>query len=197
MSLTLKEIKAQITAGKLSMSLLVEDYLKAIKATQSLNIYIEVFEEEALKRAAELDAKYMQTPDLVGALFGVVVSIKDVLCLKDHKVTAGSKILHGFESQFTATVLERLLREDAIIIGRTNCDEFAMGSTNEHSCYGPTLNGIDPNGVPGGSSGAAAVSVQMDTCLLALGSDTGGSVRQPASFCGVFGMKPSYGRLWC
>jgi aspartyl-tRNA(Asn)/glutamyl-tRNA(Gln) amidotransferase subunit A len=131
----------------------------------------------------------------LGRLAGMVVSIKDVICYQDHKVTAGSKILEGFESLFSATVVERLLAEDAIIIGRTNCDEFAMGSTNETSIYGSTKNAADPSRVPGGSSGGAAVAVQADTCLMALGSDTGGSVRQPAAFCGVIGFKPSYGRI--
>lgn len=192
---TLREIKDKIDTAELSMVQLVKDYLTQIKHTEELNIYVEVFEQEALKKAADLDAKYKKDPHSVGKLFGTVMSIKDVICYKDHKVTASSKILEGFESQFTATALQRAIDEDVIIIGRTNCDEFAMGSTNENSVYGPTLNGADSTLVPGGSSGAAAVSVQMDTCLVALGSDTGGSVRQPASFCGVYGMKPTYGRI--
>jgi aspartyl-tRNA(Asn)/glutamyl-tRNA(Gln) amidotransferase subunit A len=125
----------------------------------------------------------------------MVISIKDVICYQGHSVTAGSKILEGFKSLFSATAVERLLAEDAIIIGRTNCDEFAMGSTNETSIYGPTRNAADHSKVPGGSSGGAAVAVQADTCLVALGSDTGGSVRQPAAFCGVYGFKPTYGRI--
>jgi len=123
------------------------------------------------------------------------MSIKDVLCYKDHSVTAGSTILEGFTSQYTSTAVQRALDQDAIIIGRTNCDEFAMGSTNEHSAYGATLNATDASHVPGGSSGGAAVSVQANTCLVALGSDTGGSVRQPAAYCGVVGFKPTYGRI--
>ena len=128
-------------------------------------------------------------------MFGAVVSIKDVICYQGHTVTAGSKILEGFQSLFSATAVERLLAEDAIIIGRTNCDEFAMGSTNETSYYGPVRNAADPTKVPGGSSGGAAVAVQADTCLISLGTDTGGSVRQPAALCGVIGMKPTYGRI--
>lgn len=125
----------------------------------------------------------------------MVLAIKDVICYKDHEVTAGSNILRGFRSLFSATAIERLLAEGAIIIGRVNCDEFAMGSSNENSCYGPTRNAADPERVPGGSSGASAVAVQAGTCLAALGSDTGGSVRQPAAFCGVTGFKPGYGRI--
>ncbi len=174
---------------------IVNHYLTKIEESRHLNIYIEVFEEEAKKRAIELDQKLQNDPDSIGKLFGVVISIKDVICYEDHKVTAGSKILNGFTSLFSATAVERLLAEDAIIIGRVNCDEFAMGSTNETSCYGPTRNAADPSKVPGGSSGASAVSVQAGTCLVSLGSDTGGSVRQPAAFCGMVGMKPTYGRI--
>jgi aspartyl-tRNA(Asn)/glutamyl-tRNA(Gln) amidotransferase subunit A len=125
----------------------------------------------------------------------MVVSIKDVICYKDHTVTAGSKILSGFKSLYSSTAVDRLLVEDAILIGSTNCDEFAMGSTNETSYYGVVRNAVNTNLVPGGSSGGAAVSVQTDTCLVALGSDTGGSVRQPAAFCGINGFKPTYGRI--
>lgn len=174
---------------------IVGHYLQKIESTKDLNIYIEVFAEEALQRAGELDEKWRKSPSAVGKLFGAVISIKDVICYEGHQVTAGSKILRGFTSLFSATAVERLLAEDAIIIGRVNCDEFAMGSTNESSCYGPTRNAADPSKVPGGSSGASAVSVQAGTCLASLGSDTGGSVRQPAAFCGVVGFKPTYGRI--
>ncbi len=189
-----KNINA-IISGQTTCSQIVSHYLSQINSTRHLNIYIETFAEEALQRAKDLDEKFQQNPASMGKLFGAVISLKDVICYEGHGVTAGSKILTGFKSIFSATVVERLLAEDAIIIGRVNCDEFAMGSTNETSCYGPTRNAADPSKVPGGSSGASAVAVQAGTCLVSLGSDTGGSVRQPAAFCGVVGFKPTYGRI--
>ena len=189
-----KSIKASLEKGEITVEKLVQNYLDQINHTKDLNVYINIYAEEALTKAREIDEK-THSGQSVGKLAGMVLSIKDVLCYKDHPVTAGSKILKGFNSLFTATGIQRLLDEDAIIIGNVNCDEFAMGSSNENSCYGPTKNGYDPERIPGGSSGASAVSVQMDTCLVALGTDTGGSVRQPAAYCGVIGMKPSYGRI--
>lgn len=192
---TLRDIQADLLTGKQTVSAMVEQYLKQIEATKDLNIYVEVYADEARQKAAELDQKIKTAPDSLGKLFGMVTSIKDVICQEGHGVTAASKILEGFTSLYSATAVERMLAEDLIVIGRTNCDQFAMGSTNENSVYGPTLNAADPAKVPGGSSGGAAVAVQADTCLTALGSDTGGSVRQPAAFCGVLGFKPTYGRI--
>lgn len=189
------QILKAIQSGETTCLQVVEYYLQKIKTSEPLNIYVEVFEEEALRRAKELDEKWKNNSESIGQLFGAVISIKDVICYKGHGVTAGSKILEGFTSLYSATAVERLLAEDAIIIGRVNCDEFAMGSTNETSVYGPTRNAADPSKVPGGSSGASAVAVQAGTCLASLGSDTGGSVRQPAAFCGVVGFKPTYGRI--
>ena len=192
---TLSEIQADLKSGTTSILQVVEYYLSRIEATQHLNAYIEVFTEEAVERAIELDKKYRHYPESAGRLFGAVISLKDVICYKGHEVTAASQILRGFKSVFSATAVERLLAEDAIIIGRTNCDQFAMGSDNSNSIYGVVKNAADETRVAGGSSGGAAVSVQADTCLVALGSDTGGSVRQPAAWCGVIGMKPTYGRI--
>jgi aspartyl-tRNA(Asn)/glutamyl-tRNA(Gln) amidotransferase subunit A len=172
----------------------VTHYLKQINQKQKLNAFIEVFEQEAMQKAKELDAKRLPgTP--FKKLHGVVIALKDVLCYKKHKVTAASKILNGFTSVYTATAVQRLLDEDAIIIGNCNCDEFAMGSTNENSAYGKVLNAADETKVPGGSSGGSAVAVQAGLCMASLGSDTGGSVRQPADFCGIVGLKPTYGTI--
>lgn len=172
----------------------VKYYLQQIENKKHLNAFVDVYANEALEKASRLDATRTQQAPLK-RLHGVVIAIKDVLCYKDHKVTAASKILNGFESVFTATAVQKLLDEDAIIIGSCNCDEFAMGSTNENSVYGNVLNAADETKVPGGSSGGSAVAVQAGLCMVSLGSDTGGSVRQPADFCGIIGLKPSYGRI--
>jgi len=172
----------------------VTHYLQQIQQQQHLNAFVAVYGEEALAAAAALDEKRKSGRPLK-KLHGVVITLKDVICYKDHSVTAASKILEGFTSLYSATAVQRLLDEDAIIIGSCNCDEFAMGSTNEHSVYGKVLNAIDNDKVPGGSSGGSAVAVQAGLCMLSLGSDTGGSVRQPADFCGIIGLKPTYGRI--
>lgn len=192
---TLSQLQTHLQQQSTSVVDTVEYYLQQIEATRELNIYVQVFADEARQQATALDQKYKADPNSVGRLFGAIISIKDVLCYANHTVTAASKILEGFQSIYTATCIQRLLDEDAIIIGVTNCDQFAMGSTNENSVYGPTRNAVDPNRVPGGSSGGAAVAVQADTCLIAIGTSTGGSVRQPAALCGVIGMKPTYGRI--
>ncbi|MEQ8907789.1 MAG: Asp-tRNA(Asn)/Glu-tRNA(Gln) amidotransferase subunit GatA [Vicingaceae bacterium] len=190
---SIQALQQDLKEGAISCETLVQSYLNRIEEKKDLNIFLEVFEKSAFEKAKEVDQKLAKNQ--AGKLAGVVLSIKDNICYKDHKVGASSKILEDFESLFSATVVERLLAEDAIIIGRTNCDEFAMGSSNENSHYGPVKHPDFPDHVPGGSSGGAAASVKADLCIASLGSDTGGSIRQPASFCGTVGFKPTYGRV--
>jgi aspartyl-tRNA(Asn)/glutamyl-tRNA(Gln) amidotransferase subunit A len=191
---SISEIKKDLLSRKISCRKIVEDFIQRIEEKKNLNAFLEVFEKSALQKADEIDKKIKSSSPL-GRMAGTVIAIKDNICYKDHKASASSKILEGFTSLYSATVVERLLAEDAIIIGRTNSDEFAMGSSNENSAYGIVKNPLDESRVPGGSSGGSAVAVAADLCHAALGSDTGGSIRQPASFCGVVGMKPSYGSV--
>ncbi len=190
---SLSEIKSGLQSGEITVETLVKGYLEKIKQHAHLNAFNEVFEQEALTRANNIDSR-IQLGN-AGKLAGMVIAIKDNICYKDHKVSASSKILEGFTSIYSSTIVERLLAEDAIIIGRCNCDEFAMGASNESSYYGPVKNFADNTKVSGGSSGGSAVAVQAGMCHAAIGTDTGGSVRQPASFCGVIGLKPTYGRI--
>ena len=191
---TIKDYHAALLAGQISCIQAVEFYLSQINQHQHLNSFLEVFSEEAIVRAKELDALRLAGKPL-GKLHGVVVGIKDVICYDGHKVSAASKILENYTAVYSASAVQHLLDEGAIIIGRQNCDEFAMGSSNENSAYGPVKNALDNERVPGGSSGGSAVAIQANLCMVSLGSDTGGSVRQPADFCGVVGLKPSYGRI--
>lgn len=186
-------IKSALKAGETTCVDLVKYYLGNIEKHKDLNALVEVYDQEALSQAKEIDKKIKKGN--AGRLAGMVITLKDVLCHKEHGLQAGSKILNGFTSEFNGTAVERILKEDAIIIGRNNCDEFAMGSSNENSSFGPVKNALDKERVSGGSSGGSAVAVQADMCLVSLGSDTGGSVRQPAAFCGVIGLKPTYSRI--
>ena len=190
---SLEEVRADLLSSETTLVALVNYYLQRIETYQHLNVFLHVYADEALKRAEAIDAKLKA--GTAGKLAGMVISIKDMICYKDHPVSASSKILKGFKSIYSSTVVERILAEDAIIIGHVNCDEFAMGASNETSHYGNVLNFADHSLVPGGSSGGSAVSVQADMCLASLGTDTGGSIRQPAAFCGLVGLKPTYGRV--
>jgi aspartyl-tRNA(Asn)/glutamyl-tRNA(Gln) amidotransferase subunit A len=187
------DLRSDLFSGKISCYDLVSHYLTNIRAQEDLNAWVGVYGEEALLRAREIDSKIKK--GTAGRLAGMVVGIKDVLSYAGHPLQAGSNILKGFHAAFTGTAVQRLIDADAIIIGRQNCDEFAMGSSNENSAFGPVRNPVDKTRVPGGSSGGSAVAVAANMCRVSLGSDTGGSVRQPAAFCGVFGLKPTYSRI--
>ncbi len=190
----ISQYQLDLQKGRTNCVEAVEYYLARIKAQQTFNAFVEVYESEALGAAAVLDKKRKEGVSQK-KLHGVVIALKDVICFKGHRVTASSRILKNFVSLYNASAVQYLLDEEAIIIGTCNCDEFAMGSTNENSVYGPVLNALDHTRVPGGSSGGSAVAVQADMCMLSLGSDTGGSVRQPAGFCGIIGLKPGYGTI--
>jgi aspartyl-tRNA(Asn)/glutamyl-tRNA(Gln) amidotransferase subunit A len=189
---SLTDVKNALSSG-VSLLEIVDKYLNNIEEKKELNAFLEVFTDSVRENAIRVNEKIKA--GTAGKLAGLVIGIKDNICYKNHKVSASSKILEGFESLYTATALERLLQEDAIVIGRLNCDEFAMGSSNENSAFGPVKNPVDIHTVPGGSSGGSAASVAANLCTVALGSDTGGSIRQPASFTGTYGIKPTYGRI--
>jgi len=185
---------AALLSREVTIYEVVTGYLERIKSLSHLNAFIEVYADEALAQATILDEE-LQSGATLKKLHGVVLAIKDVICYQDHKVTASSNILQGFTSQYTATALQFLIKEGAVVIGNCNCDEFAMGSSNENSYYGDVHNAIDQTKVAGGSSGGSAVAVQAKLCMVSLGSDTGGSVRQPADYCGIVGFKPGYGSV--
>ncbi|HLT08039.1 MAG TPA: Asp-tRNA(Asn)/Glu-tRNA(Gln) amidotransferase subunit GatA [Cyclobacteriaceae bacterium] len=187
------DIKKAIANKETDCKAIVQYYLNNIQTKAHLNAFVEVYTQSALEQAEIIDEKIASSK--AGKLAGMVIGIKDVLCYEGHVVNASSKILEGFESQFTATAVQKLIDEDAIIIGRLNCDEFGMGSSNENSVHGKVLNAIDESRVPGGSSGGSAVAVQANLCTVSLGTDTGGSVRQPAAFTGIVGIKPTYSRV--
>tara|TARA_B110000037_G_scaffold58018_1_gene70755 strand:- start:610 stop:2040 length:1431 start_codon:yes stop_codon:yes gene_type:complete len=190
---SLSHIQEDLAKDKTSCVELAGYYIAQNKKHAGLNAVLEVFEEETLENAAAMDAKIKA--GTAGRLAGMFLAIKDNICYQGHISSSSSKTIGNYEAVYTATALQRLLNEDAIVIARCNCDEFAMGASNENSAYGAVHNAADYSRVPGGSSGGSAVAVQADLCLAALGSDTGGSIRQPASFTGTIGIKPTYGRI--
>jgi len=192
---TVFEIAQAVQNGTLTAVQAVTDSLQKIKELNTqINAFVEVWPEEALARAAEIDARRARGEKL-GPLAGVPIGIKDNILYKGHKATCCSKMLANYVAPYNSTVVEKLLAADAVLVGRTNMDEFAMGSSNQTSVYGPAHNPVNFDRVPGGSSGGSAAAVAAGMVPAALGTDTGGSVRQPASFCGVVGIKPGYGRI--
>ncbi len=193
--LGLAAARAAIGRKELSHEELVSSVLAETKKRDgSLHSYLETYDDEALHAARRADGRVAAGEEVIG-VEGMPIALKDVLLDAGHVVTAGSRILEGYRSPYSATVVAKLREAGAAILGRTNMDEFAMGSSNESSAWGPTRNPWDVSRVPGGSSGGSAAAVAADLCLAALGSDTGGSIRQPAALCGVVGMKPTYGRV--
>ncbi len=182
--------KKLILEGKLSLKENIAEFLARIEEHKHLNAF-NYIDSNILGKADIIQQKLINNN--AGKLAGMVIAVKDNILQKDYPNTCSSKILNNYKAIYNATVIEKLLQEDAIIIGRTNCDEFAMGSSNENSFFGNVLNPYDNKKVSGGSSGGSAVAVASRLCDVALGSDTGGSIRQPAAFCGVYGVKPSYG----
>ncbi|MBL0081846.1 MAG: Asp-tRNA(Asn)/Glu-tRNA(Gln) amidotransferase subunit GatA [Saprospiraceae bacterium] len=172
----------------------VQQHLEIAQQSAHLNAFVHLFKDEALVAAQNIE-KAIAHGKKPGKLYGVIISVKDNICIADRPVSAASAILKGYVSPFSATAVERLVAEDAIIMGTTNCDEFGMGSASTHTIYGAVRNADDADKVAGGSSGGAAVSVQIGACHLAIGTDTGGSIRQPAAFCGLAGFKPGYGKI--
>ena len=194
LDMDLCEVVELVKQKKVTSEELTRECLDRIKQTESLNALNCVYADEALKRAREIDQRIRRGED-VGVLGGVPIVIKDNINMLDTKTTCSSKFLENYVSPYNATVVQKLLDSGAVVIAKANMDEFAMGSSNENSAFGPVKNPIDPTRVPGGSSGGSACTVASHQCFGALGTDTGGSIREPASFCGVVGLKPTYGRV--
>lgn len=187
----LAKLKESFSSKKIGYEEFYSDFLQSLKKrNDTTNAYIEIFEQESLEKAKAFDKNRP-----AGKLAGIPLGIKDIISIKGHELNAASKILKGFKAPRSATVTERLEAEDAIFVGRTNCDEFAMGSSNENSAFGDVKNPLDLERTAGGSSGGSSAAVAAETCMAALGTDTGGSIRLPAGFCGITGLKPTYGRV--
>ena len=192
---TLAALRADLVSGATKASDLAASYYDRIaQVNPRLNVYLSLTKERALEQAGRMDALAAKG-DPLPALAGVPVGIKDVLVMQGAPATAGSKILEGYRPPYDATAVARLEAAGAVLLGKLNCDEFAMGSSNENSAYGPVRNPVDTDRVPGGSSGGSAAAVAANMAVATLGTDTGGSIRQPASFCGVVGVLPTYGRV--
>ena len=193
--MTISQIISAISSGAKTAEEITRYYLEQIaQKNPQINAFVEVFEQDALAQAKAVDAKKARGEKL-GPLAGVPIAIKDNILYKGHKATCCSRMLANYTAAYTATVVEKLIAADAVIIGRTNMDEFAMGSSNQTSAWGVVHNPVDLERVPGGSSGGSAAAVAAGMVPVALGTDTGGSVRQPAAFCGIVGIKPGYGRI--
>ncbi len=192
----IKTLRTKFIDGSLTPTAYLEEMLTVIENTdKDINAFLEVYADDARKEAKHATEEYARLGDSAPALLGIPVALKNNILVQDKKATAGSKILEHYTASYDATIVTRLKESGAIIIGATNMDEFAMGGSTENSAFGPTKNPVDPTRVPGGSSGGSAAAVAMGAVPIAIGTDTGGSVRQPASYCGVIGFKPTYGAV--